>query len=364
MSKQIRHLTSQAGEWLWQKRFNRMHSSDTGLKGDPSHLRLVLGLAGSAPDWLAGLIARSAPRVRFYNDPLKRLTPPMVLSPGPDRCSIGFAKTLPAGHPLLRVMRMLVEPDNVWASERMSNRLPHAAYDPEPCLVKESRALLAAEALIRGLGAWTLLVLSEPVRAVDDMFSQQGLETRYLDYEDQAVLSPVFLARFLPRDRAGVLASARIIGKLPASRARRILARAMTIGLLNRMFLMLAARYPSAAAVSINRLACSPRATLQLIVEVLGDHWRESAELQVTDACAQLPGRELGALRLNVPALNEPLRFLSVKEAVACRDMLAESALAGKDTDELLNNVVGVTVFPTRRGPNDQLDNLLAPSAA
>ncbi len=364
MSKRIRNLTSQASEWLWQKRFSRMYASDTGMKGDPTRLRLVLGSAGGAPDWLAALIARSAPRVRFYNEPLKRLSPPMALSAGPDRCSIGFSKTLPAQHSLLRVMRMLVERDNVWAAERMSNRLPHAPYDPGICLVKESRALLAAEAMVRDLGARTLFVLSEPVRAVDDIFAHQGLESAYLDYEDQAVLDPAFLARFLPRDKEDVLASARIIGKLPRSRERRALARAMTIGLLNRMFLMLAARYPRAAAVSINRLARSPSTTLQLIVEMLGEGWRESAELQVTDACVPLPGRELGQLRLNVPALSEPLRFLSLKEAVACRDMLAESGLAGRDTDELLSNVLGVTVFPPRRRQNDAADSLPAPAPA
>ena len=178
------------------------------------------------------------------------------------------------------------------------------------------------------------------------------------------MLNPHFLTRFLPRDQEDVLASARIIGQLPKSRERRILGRAMTVGLLNRMFLMLAARYPSAAAVSVNRLASSPRATLQLIVEMLGEHWRNSAELHVADACAKQPGRELGELRLNVRALSGPLRFLSVKEAVACRDMLVESGLAGKDTDELLSNVVGVTVFPTRRSSGDRIDNLLAPSAA
>ncbi len=364
MTGKIQNFGNQASEWLWQRRFDRLYSPHTGLRGDPARLRLVLGLAGSGLDWLAGLLSGSAPRVRFYNEPLKRITPPLTLSGGADRCASHFSKALPAEHSLLRVLRMLVEPDNVWANERMSNRLPHATYDPWICLVKESRALLASEALVKGLGARTLFVVSEPVRVVDGIFAQGGLENPYLAYEEQATLTPAFLSRFLPRDREDALASARIIGRLPRSRERSVLGRALTAGLINRMLLMLAARSPTATAVSIHRLARAPSATLRLLIEMLGNDWRETAELQVADAAANLPGVGPGESRLHVPALWEPLRFLSAREAVACRDMLAECGLAGGDTDELISDVVGVSVFPPRRHSTHPTGSLPAASPA
>lgn len=349
MSAGIQRITRQAGEWLWQQRFNRLYSPRAGLAGDPKALRLLLGVQGGGLDWLAGLLCCSAPRIRYYNEPLRRLTPPLMLSKGRDRCAIGFTKSLPAEHPLLRVLRMLVEPDNVWAAERMSNRVPHARYEPGICLVKETRALLAAEPLLRRFGSPALLLVSEPVSTVDQMLTADGLETAYLQREEAAVLRPGFVARFMPRDSRQVLSATRIIEGLPNPRERRILGRVLTVGLLNRMFRMLDARYPSATAVSLRQLSQSPRDLARLIVGLLGEGWRDSAEIQVADACVTTPARGLDHAQLAIPGLNEPLRFLSVKEAVACRDMLAECGLAEADTDELLTRGLGLSVFPHPR---------------
>jgi len=348
MSTRIQNLTRQAGEWLWHQRFNRLYSAETGLTGDPSRLRLVLGVAGPELQWLGGLLSRCASRVRYYNEPLKRMGLALQPSSVADRCAIGFSKFLPEDHPLLRVTRMLVESDNVWATERMSNRVPNADYDPNSCLVKESRSLLAAEAMIRAFECKTLLVLSEPVRTVDQLFGNQELDG-YLEVESQAVLKPDFLTRFLPRDRRDVIAAARIIRRLPESRERSILSRAMTVGLLNRMFRILGVRYATAATISVPDLARTPSRVVQLVVELLGGEWRESAELHVADASVTVHEGDLQARRLRIPSLHTPLQFLTDKEAVACRDMLAECGLAGEDTDQLITDVVGISAFPARR---------------
>jgi len=348
MSTRIQNLTRQAGEWLWQQRFNRLYSAETGLTGDPSRLRLVLGVAGPELNWMGGLLSRCAPRVRYYNEPLKRMGLALQPSSVADRCAVGFSKFLPDDNPLLRVTRMLVESDNVWATERMSNRLPNSNYDPNVCLVKESRGLLAAEAIARAFQCKMLVVLSEPVRAVDQLFDNQELEG-YLEVESGAVLKPDFLTRFLPRDRRDVIAAARIIRRLPESRERSILSRAMTIGLMNRMFRILGVRYSTVATISVPELARTPGRVVHLVVELLGAEWRESAELHVADSSVTVHDGDFQAKRLRIPTLHAPLRFLTAKEAVACRDMLAECGLAGEDTDELITDVVGISTFPARR---------------
>jgi hypothetical protein len=348
MAKRIQNLTRQAGEWLWQQRFNRLYSPETGRKGDTSQLRLVLGVASPELQWVGNLLSRCAPRVRYYNEPLKRLGLALQPSSVPDRCAIGFTKFLPDDHPLLRVTRMLTEPDNVWATERMSNRLPNAEYEPDICLVKESRSLLASEAMVRAFECRTLLVLSEPVRAVDQFLDNQELDS-YLEVELQTALKPEFLTRFLPRDRRDVIAAARIIRRLPESRERTVLSRAMAVGLINRMFRILGVRYPMVATISLPELANSPGRLVQLVVEMLGPEWRENAELHVGDIAMTVHEGDFQARRLRIPSLHAPLQYLTAKEAVACRDMLAECGLAGSDTDQLINEVVGISTFPTRR---------------
>jgi hypothetical protein len=349
MSVGIRKLTRQAGEWLWQQRYNRLYSPRAGLRGDPEALRLLLGPRSAGLDWLAALLGRSAPRIRYYNEPLRRYTPPLLLSNGPDRCAIGFSKTLPERHPLLRVLRMLVEPDNVWATERMSNRVPQARYEPDVCLVKETRGLLAAEPLLRGFGSPAVLLVVEPLSTVDQILHSDGLQSGYLEREEATVLRPAFVARFMPRDSRQVLAAARTVRSLPHPRERRILGRVLTVGLINRMFRMLDARYPCATAVSLRQLSHSPRDLARLVVGLLGEGWRDSAEIQVAEACTSVAGRGLEHGQVPVAGLNEPLRFLTVREALTGRDMLAECGLAEVDTDELLTQGLGISVFPHHR---------------
>jgi hypothetical protein len=348
MSKRLQNLTRQAGEWLWQQRFNRLYSPETGRKGDPTNLRLVLGVAGPELNWLGGFLSRCAPRVRFYNEPLKHLGLALQPASVPDRCAIGFTKFLPEDHSLLRVMRMLTEPGNIWVTERMSNRLPNAQYEPNVCLVKENRSLLASEAMIRAFECRTLLVLSEPIRAVDLLFDSQDREN-YLDVELRSALQSEFLTRFLPRDCRDVIAAARIVRRLPESRERSILSRAMAVGLMNRMVRILGVRYPTAATVSLPELARSPGRLAQLAVEMLGPEWRENAELHIDDIAVTVHDGSLQTKRLRIPSLHAPLQFLTAKEAVACRDMLAECGLAGADTDQLINEVVGLSTFPARQ---------------
>jgi hypothetical protein len=227
--------------------------------------------------------------------------------------------------------------------------VPHARYEPDTCLVKESRGLLATEALLRGFRCPGLLLVSEPVRTVDQVLAAEGLGSAYLEAEGDAVLRPGFVARFMPRDSRQVVAAARVIRGLRDSRERCILGRVLTVGLLNRMFRMLDARYPAAIAVSLRQLSAAPQNLPRLIVSLLGEGWRDSADIQVADACVTVPGQGLARGQLTVPTLNEPLRFLSLKEAVTCRDMLAECGLAEADTDEYLSEGLGVSVFPHPR---------------
>jgi hypothetical protein len=314
--------------WMWRQRLERANSSHAGLVGEGSELRFVLGISGTGAERLARVVAQPEVNLRFFHEPLGRFVPRLVLAGGGDRLAMPYTKELDVYHPVMRVLRMLVEGDNLWA-RRLNNRVK--AEDPGtlPCLVSMSHGLLATEAMLRSLGAKALLYVGDPVKAVDRLLEDEGLESPYLEAEARSVLAPYFLARFLRRDYAPVLHGWRKIARQPDARRRKVLRLIVVSALIQRMFRMLAARYPSQAIlVEYEQLARDPGLLNALLERLYGESGLEMAQTVALNSTF-LPHKSVRPVwKAGWPEQIPAPLFLTSEEVQAGYRLLRETGLA------------------------------------
>lgn len=258
--------------WMWKQRLEHAYFDYSGLIGDTKQMHFIFGLKGSGVDHLARLLVQPGANLRYFNNPLARFEPRLVLSGSGDRLATPFSKELARDHPMLRVYRMLVEYDTDWGALRMGNRAHTKHPEQLPTLVKEQHGLLSIEAILRDFGAKTLLYVGDPVKTVDSLLQEEGLESPYLMEEGRSVLAPYFLARFLRRDYSRVMHAYRKISRLTDNRRRIILHRILVAALIQHMFRMLSARYPELVVLAeYDRLLESPVLLEDLAENLLGE---------------------------------------------------------------------------------------------
>jgi hypothetical protein len=320
--------------WMWKQRLERTYSPHAGLVGDGSQLHFVLGVAGGGADHLARLVACPEAQLRFFYKPLSRFEPRLILSGGGDRLAMPFTRTLDLHHPVSRTLRMLVEFGNTWATEHVSNRA--RSVDAEwPCLVAEPHALLATEALLCDLHAKALLYVTDPVKAVDNLLDQQGLDTPYLELEARSVLAPYFLARFLRRDFAPVLHAWRKLNQSTDTRRRKVLRLVLVAALIQHMFRMLSLRYPERAIlVDYDRLARDPMHLEGLLEQLFGEPGIDMARTVMLRSTFVPDKSDLAVWKLGWPEQAPVPRFLSSQEVQACYQLLRESGLGTRGSDQ------------------------------
>ncbi len=262
---------TQIRSWMWRQRLERANSTHAGLIGDTRDLTLLLGVRGSGVDHLGGLIAQPGIPVRYYQNQVSRFEPRIQISTGQDRLAMPYRKELPRDHPYMRALRMTMEWNNGWSGLQSTNRVD--GYDPEDldCLVKESSGLLGAEAMIRQLDCRLMLYVSDPVKILDQLFDQEGLNSPYLVEEGRSVLAPYFLSRFMRRDYGRVLHVHQRIRRTRDMRKRTILQRMLVVALIQHMFRMLAARYPDRVSlVEYDQLAFDPQSLEHILAKAFG----------------------------------------------------------------------------------------------
>lgn len=320
-------------QWLWIKRFERLYSSHAGLLGDGQQLHFLFGVGEGGADHLGQLLVQAGVPIRYYANLLPRVLPSLVLSASGEPTAIPYEKDLDDGHPLVRVHRMLVEYDNEWATSRMHP--PAQVPNPEtlPCLVKSHQALLATEALLRRFGCRALLYVGDPVKILDRMFAQGGLDTPYLKTEGRSLFSPTFLGRFLRRDYRPVLDTYYEIRRQTSGRARIIRQRLLTVALLQHMFRMLAARYPQQAIlVDYAVLRDHPHQIYTLLERLFGDVGLDYAEALITSATFQAQGDRQLLWKDSWPDFLSWSGFLSADEIRDAYRLLEKSGLGTNPT--------------------------------
>lgn len=333
----LSNIGDQASSWVWQRRFNKTYASDTGLKGDGTRLRIVAGVCGSRIEWLSDLLRRCAPSIRFFNEPLERIDPEIVLSKSADRLALPYQKELEPNHPLVRTLRMLTEKDNFWSKSRSTNRITEAETDWQACLVKEHHSLLASEALIRMFQAPTLFLVRDPVRTADRIFKRLGKQTNgYLDVELESMRGPVFLTRFLPNEYKPVLRALHIIEKVHSPREKRILRLVLAIALLNLMFRRLDVRYQHVTTIAYEQLFIQPKPTISRVASFMGGTWEDNTTFTLMESIP-FPESESDSNASPVGhmvrrQLEKPFQILTVNEAIACRQLMVDCGLSDLET--------------------------------
>ena len=233
---------------LWKKRLNKQHMPHAGYMGNGGDIHLVLGVDGAGISHFVQLLSQSLPENHYIHHPLVKFEPKLTLCNQGERLAMPYQKVLSADHPMSRVYRIYAEREQAERKYDLMADVKEAKQDPI-LILKESHGLLATEALLRELKCHCLLYVSDPVLLAEQMFSREGLDTPYLDYESEAVMDPVFLKRFLAKDLRPALHAYKLIQRLSSSRQRRVQMKIFTIALIQHMFRMLAARYPELATL-------------------------------------------------------------------------------------------------------------------
>ncbi len=318
---------TQMQNWMWRQRLERAQGMNAGLLGDGQKLHFLLGVAGSGAGHLARMVSRPGLRVRFYNSLLARFEPKLVLSKTGDRLALPYQRTLDRLHPLNRIYRMLEE-GNEWATLRISNRLDESDVSAVPSLIKESHALLATEGLLDELKAKALLYVGDPVKSVDWLFEQWGLDTPYLEIEGRSVLAPYFLARFMRRDYVRVIKTYRKIRHIENMRKRTILHRVLVVALIQHMFRMLALSYPQQATlVEYDQLEQRPGVLLDHLQRLMGEPGEAIARKVLATSTIVPVGRSEAIWENAWPHSASQYDFLTEKEVDSCYRMLRRAGL-------------------------------------
>jgi hypothetical protein len=321
--------------WMWRQRLERQHSELAGLLGDGGQVRLLLGVRGSGVDYLGRLISQPGFPLRYYHNLLQNFDPPLSLNSSGDRLAVPFTKVLDERHPLIRVLRMTQEFHGDWALERISNKPETEQWESLPAVVKSSHALLAAEAILRGLQCKALLYVSDPVKAVDQLFAAGGLDSPYLLEEGRSVLAPYFLGRFLRKDYARIMHAYRRARRVADARRENVLHRVLVIALIQHMFRMLAARYPQQAiVVEYDRIADDPTLMVRMLEQLLGETGLQIGHSVMVESTFSRSGEERILWKNDWPEKKPSFGFLTPEEVRASYRLLQECGLASRIRDQ------------------------------
>jgi len=316
-------------QWLWRQKMEKRYWSDAGMVGDGTGLHFVWGLSGAGSEHLMRLLTQKGIGVRGYKGVLKRFEPQLDFGAGEDRLALEYSKELPFEHPLLRVFRMLMEYGNEWAVRYIGHNPDKDEPASLPCVVGETRALLGAEALLKGLGAKALLYVSDPVHVVDSLFYQSGDESTYLLAEGRNVLAPRFLSRFCRRDFKKILEAYKHVRQISDPRKRNIAHRVLVAGLMEHMFRILAARYPQQVQlVEFGQLADNPYYLEDRLRNFLGDAGLEIGRTVTLLSTFKPDNSNQLVWQNSWPEQTLFPRYLTESEVRLCRDLLRVSGLA------------------------------------
>ncbi len=333
--------------WAWRKRMEHRYSEHAGLLGDGQQLQFLFGI-GEGVSHLARMVALSGNTIRLFSNPLGRFDPPVIFSQGPDRLAIGFQKDLESDHPLLRVYRMLVEYDNDWVVQALSNRVVSDEPETLHCLVKSTQGLLATEAILRQMKCRAVLYIGDPVKTVDTLFRIDDASSN-LDSEARSVLAPLFLSRFLRRDYQRVMRTYSGIRKLSDERTRSAALRVLVVGLIQHMFRMLAARYPGQVKLArYEDLIRDPYQLFGLLEHLFGETGLAITTSMIASSTFKPDGKQDLMWKDAWPESSQWSGSLSAKQIRHCYQVLEESGLGGSF---MKNNMISrpLAAVPERR---------------
>ncbi|MES9855533.1 MAG: hypothetical protein ABW166_02880 [Sedimenticola sp.] len=240
-------------QWVWKKRINPKHQA-SGVC-NRANMLFFGGIEYSGIDYLAQLMKKSSVPIDVHDGPLENFTPRLSFNKGEGNLALNYSKTLPHDHPLFHVYDLLTHQS---IRECRKQQIPPKGKS-RFCVIKETHALLATEALLRNMDCKMLLMIDDPLSIVAQQVAAHGSDYTYLKSEADAVQQPEFLTRFLRNNYKPVRRAFHYVSKISNPRGKDIKERILTVALIQHMFRILAARYPSQVTlITKNELSRSP----------------------------------------------------------------------------------------------------------
>jgi hypothetical protein len=322
---------------IWKKRLNQQHLPHAGYMGNGGDLHLVLGVDGSGISHLVQLLSQALPGNHYIHHPLVKFEPKLTLCNQGHSLAMPYQKVLSADHPLSRVYRIYAERAQAEKKFDLMQEESEAAQDPM-LILKETHGLLATEPLLRELKCHCLLYVSDPVLLAEQIFSREGMDASYLDFESEAVMDPVFLKRFHSKQIRSILHAFKLIQRIASNRQRRVQMKIFTIALIQHMFRMLAARYPElATVVDAPIIESDPRRLEFPLVNWLGPEKRESASRIVSSATFSPDGQQALRWTRSWPESITGFEALSDKDVKLAYKLLIEHHLMSDESKDYMD---------------------------
>jgi len=275
----------------WYRNLYAAHSYLQAQTTDISKLRLILGVGRTGTSWLNRVFATAfKDQVRTISEPLFRIYPEITLSKieSATRLATDYVTILPPTHPLIlayTVLTMKDFPRKIQAklgllSRRregdnaliQSLRVLAAPKDAQAYLIKETHSLLATEALLHHFQCPTVLLIRNPVYAVDSLLRAFG-DTTYLTGEYQYIQnSPTFGTRFLKHNTPFLN-----FFTLPFSKTI-ILEKLLTVYCIQAMFKQLAVECPNTLLIRYEDACRDPYAIFRAVSAFFGLEWTASCD--------------------------------------------------------------------------------------
>lgn len=167
----------------------------------------------------------------------------------------------------------------------IGERVERADSSPQKCIAKEVHGLLAAEAVIGGLGCPTALVLRDPVMTVDSILLTNGFRTVYLQAEARHLIERATEQQIGPGfGRLQTLARGLISS---ARRRQRIVLRlAFAVTSIHLLFRRLDSQYPWVRLLRYEDLCRSGKTRFPELASDWGLCWDDAARRYLEECSA------------------------------------------------------------------------------
>ena len=319
-------------EEIWHRDFARAHAELYHCAGDAAKLRLILGVGRGGTSWLARALAATETPIRYVHEVLPHLSPRYCSSRDLDPTAADYLRALDDEHSLVRIYRMTTcpsLPENLFVPGYYPRKIRRDDTRFELVLHKEVHALLATEGLVGNLGCPTVVVTRNPVYVVDSLFAYQDIAVPIWRHEFGYVQKPDFLERFAPGKSNYILRAMQRFRDDGADRTSVIVGKALTVGVINRMFEAIALGCGSMMHVAYEDLVVAPVERIAGIAQFLGLAFGTAARQALSETlhAADAAFDPMSIRRDTQGQLRRPFRSLSSEEGKLTADVLSGCGL-------------------------------------
>lgn len=316
-------------EGRWHRSLRQIHPEADVEAVDVSRLRLIIGTPRSGTNWLGETLAASTASLRYFNEPIYKMQPTMPFERAKDHTVIAYQPLLEPDHPLVKKYRLLAADGFSRASVEGRRCLLRDDAEWEVSIVKEVHSLLATEGLLAVLPCPTLLVVRDPVRVCDSLFSRDGLSSQYAVGETELIFDEAYLQRFVDDQREQMLEEHAAILQHPGARQRCVQERVLVIALLQASLRVLAAAHGHTRLVEYEQQCTEPETVFAEAAAFFGLPWdKKEQDFLRTTLSARGEGDDPHAIFRDTSAqLDRPFKFLTPPEVEAAYQLLERVGL-------------------------------------